>query len=83
MPQRCVLYYHLTWLTSPPIWWDSIGRWFCHQMMHKVNHKILLASMDVCRRCSYHAEVGMSYNIFSFLEIKVLWDFMVVGGFRI
>jgi hypothetical protein len=26
MPQRCVVYYHLTWLTSPPIWWDSIGK---------------------------------------------------------
>ena len=40
MLQRCVLYYHLTWLTSPPIWWDSIERWYDHQMKNKVSHKL-------------------------------------------
>jgi len=26
MLQRYVVYYHLTWLTSPPIWWDSVEK---------------------------------------------------------
>jgi hypothetical protein len=47
MPQRCVLYYHLTWLTSPPIWWDSFGVVFFHQMMNEVSHKFRPASMDI------------------------------------
>ncbi len=49
MPQRCVLYYHLTWLTSPPIWWDSFGVVALPLMMNVVSHKFKPASMDSAR----------------------------------
>jgi hypothetical protein len=46
MPQRLVLYYHLTWLTSPPIWWDSIVQVVRPpEIINLVSHKYASASM--------------------------------------
>jgi hypothetical protein len=47
MLQRWVLYYHLTWLTSPPIWWDSIVWWYDHRMINTVSHKSMRESIEV------------------------------------
>jgi hypothetical protein len=52
-------------------------------MMHQVNHKFKLASMEVLKRSLRLAVVGMRYNIFSFLKAEVLWDFMVADGIPI
>jgi hypothetical protein len=50
MPQRCVLYYHLTWLTSPPIRWDSFEKVVIPpEMINVVSHKFGPASMGVPR----------------------------------
>ena len=77
MPQRCVLYYHLTWLTSPPIWWDSLGG-------------VGRPPNDRCSITQIHARVNgyctawcMGYNSFSFSNVRYSWDFMAVVGFHI
>jgi hypothetical protein len=47
MLQRWVLYYHLTWLTSPPIGWDSIVWCYDHRMINTVSHKSMRESIEV------------------------------------
>jgi hypothetical protein len=36
--------------------------------------------MEGCRRYLSQAQASMRYNIFSFLKMEELWDFMVAVG---